>query len=995
MQEQSQEMTNIRSARDSFLALALASVAGLCMATAPAAAQTVLINNGPFITGQGIGSGGADVSQTEQSFFAFGFEASRNASAAVTDDFYVPCGTTWTISELEVYAYQGAAAATGPATIAEAYVAIYDGVPGLAGTNLIYGGLGSPILPIAEFLQSNGQPVYRVDQNNVGTTSRAVQRVRIPLVGVPALGSATEARQYWFAVTLSGTGLDGPWIIPVAPSRIDDNARGTSDIGAAAIWPFLDANGSSPGVLRQDIPFVLRGELTGSACLPPNAVDVTIPGDGSFGGAAQLAPTGGEVRWFRFTLAQPIARATVSTLGSRLDIDSEGSTLTVPQGAPEVPDDTFMALYRENGTRVLTDDDDGSGELSQISIGQPIQFSAGVAQNFDGRDGPNLAAGVYYVGLCARGPSTFALPSFAMGTDAQATGDLELRIRRTDGIAQVSPSLITPAVTVDTLAQGVQVVSLTAQESVVAWVKFTLPTDLEFDGALDIYTEGTLLTPENNLALGLYTAAGNLIARDYRSGSDSLAMLSFGGGFRPRVNTSWNFYGQDGGVVLAGDYYLAVVPGDSADFGPVAFSVVPGNEAQNRGPLQITFRYAFDATGDVAAPPVISPTHDFGVLSNTRLTRNVPVSPETVTYFRFELPVDATSGGYLLIDTEGTAMVPISDTTIRLYNEVGESFNLGDADLDGGSLFLSQLSFGPGQYLLATPPLAQRHNSRDGIQPAPGIYYLAVRTGNEGGSEGTDWNMNADALNGGSLVVNISFVRDAATITANQAPSSSNDFGPVQGTQTVARFFGFQDVAWYTFEVPSGITNADWLDIDTAGTIPEDANTTLALFSASGVELTNDDNSGPLAMAQMSFGSAAIMRPNLGDGAADRLGQNGLLPPGTYWIAVSVEDDANLFLPRTRWDVRTEHFAALALFVNLRSSFSPPPPACVGDIVGGDGNPPADGNVDGNDFTAFLNAFGAQDALADIVGGDGNPPADGNVDGNDFQAFLNAFGAGC
>ena len=74
----------------------------------------------------------------------------------------------------------------------------------------------------------------------------------------------------------------------------------------------------------------------------------------------------------------------------------------------------------------------------------------------------------------------------------------------------------------------------------------------------------------------------------------------------------------------------------------------------------------------------------------------------------------------------------------------------------------------------------------------------------------------------------------------------------------------------------------------------------------------------------------------------------------------------------------------------------PPPVACsIADIVGGDGNPPADGSVDGNDFQAFLNAFGSGDPLADIVGGDGNPPADGSVDGNDFQAFLNAFAAGC
>jgi len=70
--------------------------------------------------------------------------------------------------------------------------------------------------------------------------------------------------------------------------------------------------------------------------------------------------------------------------------------------------------------------------------------------------------------------------------------------------------------------------------------------------------------------------------------------------------------------------------------------------------------------------------------------------------------------------------------------------------------------------------------------------------------------------------------------------------------------------------------------------------------------------------------------------------------------------------------------------------------ACsLADIVGGDGNPPVDGRLDGNDFQAFLNAFGSGEALADVVGGDGNPPTDGSVDGNDFQAFLNDFAAGC
>jgi len=48
----------------------------------------------------------------------------------------------------------------------------------------------------------------------------------------------------------------------------------------------------------------------------------------------------------------------------------------------------------------------------------------------------------------------------------------------------------------------------------------------------------------------------------------------------------------------------------------------------------------------------------------------------------------------------------------------------------------------------------------------------------------------------------------------------------------------------------------------------------------------------------------------------------------------------------------------------------------------------ADGTVDGSDFIAFINAFGAAEPLADVN-------QDGTVDGGDFVEFINAFGAGC
>ncbi len=70
-----------------------------------------------------------------------------------------------------------------------------------------------------------------------------------------------------------------------------------------------------------------------------------------------------------------------------------------------------------------------------------------------------------------------------------------------------------------------------------------------------------------------------------------------------------------------------------------------------------------------------------------------------------------------------------------------------------------------------------------------------------------------------------------------------------------------------------------------------------------------------------------------------------------------------------------------------------PPVVCLADLAGGPTGGP-DGIVDGNDFVAFINAFGASDPLADVAGGPTGGP-DGIVDGNDFVAFINAFGAGC
>jgi hypothetical protein len=66
---------------------------------------------------------------------------------------------------------------------------------------------------------------------------------------------------------------------------------------------------------------------------------------------------------------------------------------------------------------------------------------------------------------------------------------------------------------------------------------------------------------------------------------------------------------------------------------------------------------------------------------------------------------------------------------------------------------------------------------------------------------------------------------------------------------------------------------------------------------------------------------------------------------------------------------------------------------CLGDVVGSDFTPPADGVVDGFDLAVLLGEWGANPgSFADLVGNDFTPPPDGNVDGFDLAVLLGAWG---
>lgn len=116
---------------------------------------------------------------------------------------------------------------------------------------------------------------------------------------------------------------------------------------------------------------------------PPAATDVGQIDASALTFPFVLAPN--ETKWIKFSLASPIA----ATDFKFLDIDTEGSTLG--------GSDTVLALYDAKGQLVAFDDDDGSGNWSQMSFGQGTRSAVG-GLAYDGRDG-SLAAGTYYLGV--------------------------------------------------------------------------------------------------------------------------------------------------------------------------------------------------------------------------------------------------------------------------------------------------------------------------------------------------------------------------------------------------------------------------------------------------------------------------------------------------------------------------------------------------------------------------------------------------------------------
>jgi hypothetical protein len=621
-----------------------------------------------------------------------------------------------------------------------------------------------------------------------------------------------------------------------------------------------------------------------AAPTPPSPLEI-LPAlvDNSFVSASATVAAPGEVKWFRFTV--PVAINAVDFRG--LDVDTEGST-TSPTA-----NDTGAVIYNANGGLVTSDTLEGTDSLASFSFGRtgPTRPAPGNGIAYNGRDG-DLPAGTYYAAVVAGGFTTTAANPFGVvGSSTTQTGTVNLNVRYiadTGGRPPASAQQIN-------LTEGVWNTSSQALAAGgTAWFFFDLPA-MPTGSVLDLDTEGSNLTPENNTSMAMYRAVNGAIEdQDNNDGTNLLSALSYGPGGTTGSYTASGvrFSGRDGtasGLGAPARYYVAVVGGDNVTVAPATFQsgFVTNPPSANSGTANLRVRYF--TTGAPSETPGATTINlvDGGAWASA----SASVGLTDTAWFTFTTPaLDAT--GAVDIDVLGTNLTPANDTDIGLYGPAG---TLIDSDDDDGPGQLSQLSYGAGR----------RNGNGDGVRflgqdgstagTAGNIgpsttYFLAVGTGTSY-THGSTFNAQpgTGALNSGTVTARVRAWSTAApTDPVTPPPSEALPFPAPDQTTSDTETLSIGQVKWYSISVPQTIAwfnnNALQIDTEGSGTSPTANDTGIGLYNTDGTVRVGDTLDGTDSLGTLTFGTDNRAAP--GNGVPYN-GRDGALPAGNYFLAVA------------------------------------------------------------------------------------------------------------
>jgi subtilisin-like proprotein convertase family protein len=215
----------------------------------------VLYDQSELVTSSGTGSGGADESalQTGLGLTTFGAGHQQDLGNFIADDFEVPAGDTWTVTDFVFYGYQ-TGSTPSQTTFTGYYVQIWDGDPSLPGSSVVAGDLTTNVISASDF-----SGIYRIrDVDPPGTANtRPIYENRATLTSSATLTSGT----YWVQWGATGALASGPWMPPRTLAGETTTGNALQFQTATGVWaPFIDG-GTLTG---QGGTFKVIGSTTGA-----------------------------------------------------------------------------------------------------------------------------------------------------------------------------------------------------------------------------------------------------------------------------------------------------------------------------------------------------------------------------------------------------------------------------------------------------------------------------------------------------------------------------------------------------------------------------------------------------------------------------------------------------------------------------------------------------------------------------------------------------------
>lgn len=653
-----------------------------------------------------------------------------------------------------------------------------------------------------------------------------------------------------------------------------------------------------------DIPPAL--EPTGAATL--GTFDPASFGPGGGASATSTDTTNisgpGLFKWYKVILSSDVSSANRTWL----DIDTETSTIA---GLA-----TSISLYSAvTGDPVASDNNDGSGSLSQLTFGVGglgARAAVGDGLTYNGRDG-SLVAGTYYLAVTPN-PGAFG-NDYAVQNCGSALGDITVNAK-TGYTPIIFPTLAHTfaAFSAPTTCQVFAASSPGEALSVggVNWYKITVPAIDNASGTYcDISTNGSTLDTNSwepgfidDTLMAIYSAAGAGLFADDDTGQDNGSAFSFGANTPSRVNgvNGAPLVGQTAAALAAGDYYIAVIEYDdlavfAGDFG---VSAGPGHVGGTTR-LNVTVgKNAGSATSSSGDPTGISTALPLIADNAWHASAPVAVSATGVVWLTFTAPDFSVARTYLDFDMEGTT---VTNMALAVFTSAGA---IEDNDTLDGTADLPQLSYG---FTLGRPGPgggALSYNGRDGTLTAGATYFLAVIAEPNDGNDtfALNWGITTPAScttpSGNAIFRYRTGVQPpAAPPVADADLGTISACGPTNVSTALMTINGANPMfRWVKFTTAAAISTPSFIDIHTigstivsTGTFQDD--TEIGLYDSTGASIANNDQAGlggvapTTNLSALSYGStdgtgrtyAPFTSPCIG-------GTGATLAAGTYYIAI-------------------------------------------------------------------------------------------------------------